>query len=287
MPRGLAQKTQDLIDAAALILAEIQPATVRGVCYQLFNRKLIPNMSKSSTGKVSRLLVQARERELIPWEWIVDETRQVELVSSWRDPERFMRTVIHSYRKDRWADQPSRVMVVSEKGTVGGVLRPITERYGIPFQVFHGFGSATALNDLADRSMSGDRLLVILYVGDHDPSGRYMSDHDLAQRLDRYGGYAHIERVAVTPAHITAHNLMTFSAHEKRTDARHDWFVDHYGQTCCELDALNPNVLRELVEEAIVARLDRETWQRAEDVQAVEMASIADFIQSYPGTVTA
>ncbi len=287
MPRGLAQKTQDLIDAAAQILAEIHPATVRGVCYQLFNHKLIPDMSKNSTGKVSRLLVQARERELIPWEWIVDETRQVELVSSWSEPDRFMRDVIHSYRKDRWADQPSRVMVVSEKGTVGGVLRPITERYGIPFQVFHGFGSATALNDLADRSMSGDRLLVILYVGDHDPSGRYMSDQDLARRLDRYGGDAEIERVAVTSAHIRAYNLMTFSAAEKKTDARHDWFVDHYGQTCCELDALNPNVLRGLVEEAIIERLDLEAWQRAEYVQAVEMASIADFIQSYPGTASA
>ncbi len=72
MPRGLARKTQDLIDAAALILAEIQPATVRGVCYQLFNRKLIPDMLKNSTAKVSRVLVQARERELIPWGWIVD-----------------------------------------------------------------------------------------------------------------------------------------------------------------------------------------------------------------------
>ncbi len=286
MPRGLARKTQDLIDAAALILAEIQPATVRAVCYQLFNRKLIPDMSKNSTAKVSRVLVQARERELIPWGWIVDETRQVELVGTWRDPERFMRSVSHSYRKDRWADQPSRVMVVSEKGTVGEVLRPITERYGIPFQVFHGFGSATALNDLADRSLSGGRPLVILYVGDHDPSGRYMSDHDLSQRLDRYGGYAQIERVAVTASHITAHDLMTFSAREKTTDARHDWFVDRYGQTCCELDALNPNVLRGLVEDAIVARLDREAWDRAEDIQAVEMASIADFIRSYPGTAS-
>ncbi len=50
------------------------------------------------------------------------------------------------------------------------------------------------------------------------------------------------------------------------------------------LDALNPNVLRGLVEDAIVARLDREAWDRAEAIQAVEMSSIADFIRSYPGT---
>ncbi len=287
MPRGLTQETKDLIDAAARILAATHPATVRGVCYQLFNRKLIPDMSKKSTGRVSRILVQARERELIPWGWIVDETREAELVSSWQNPEGYMHTVLHSYRKDRWADQPSRVMVVSEKATVGGVLRPVTERYGVPFQVFHGFGSATAINDLAVASMSDDRELVILYVGDHDPSGRYMSDQDLAQRLERYGGDAEIERVAVEPWDITNYGLMTFPAHEKKTDARHAWFVSRYGQTCCELDALNPNVLRQLVEAAIIGHLDMEAWQRAEEVQAVEMASLAEFIQSYPGMASA
>lgn len=287
MPRGLAQKTQDLIDAAVAILSNIQPATVRGVCYQLFNRKLIPNMSKNSTARVSRVLVQARERELIPWEWIVDETRQVELVSSWRDPKRYMHTVMHSYRKDRWADQPHQVMVVSEKGTVGGVLRPVTEQYGVPFQVYHGFGSATALHDLADRSMSDDRLLIILYVGDHDPSGRYMSDVDLDARLERYGGVAHIERVAVTLEQIKAYNLMTFRASEKTTDARPPWFVDRHGQTCCELDALNPNTLRGLVAEAILRHLDQEAWNRADEIESVEMASLSDFFRSYPGTASA
>ncbi len=287
MPRGLAQQTQDLIDAAASILADIQPATVRGVCYQLFNRKLIPDMSRNSTQRVSRILVQARERGIIPWEWIVDETRPVELVSSWSDPDRFMRDVIRSYRKDRWADQPYRVMVISEKGTVGGVLRPITEEYGVPFLVCHGFGSATALHDLAERSASDIRPLVILYVGDHDPSGRYMSDRDLAERLDRYDGDATIERVAVMKEQIEDYDLLTFPAHEKKTDARHPWFVDRYGQTCCELDALNPNDLRRVVENAILDHLDWDLWDRAEEIQDVEMTSISDFIRSWPGAASA
>ena len=287
MPRGLAQGTQNLIAAAAAILARIQPATVRGICYQLFNRKLIPGMSRGSTQKVSRILVQARERGIIPWEWIVDETRPVELVSSWRDPERFMQTVSWSYRKDRWADQPRRVMVVSEKGTVGGVIRPITEKYGVPFLVCHGFGSATALHDLAKRSASDSRPLVLLYVGDHDPSGRYMSDIDLDKRIDRYDGAAFIQRVAVTEEQITQHRLLTFPAREKTADVRHAWFVKEYGETCCELDALNPNVLRQLVEDAILTHLDQDLWDRAEEIQEVEMTSISDFIRSWPGAASA
>ena len=41
------------------------------------------NYSKGQTQKVWRLLVHAREDGIIPWEWIVDETREPERVSSW------------------------------------------------------------------------------------------------------------------------------------------------------------------------------------------------------------
>ena len=287
MPRGLTRPTLDLIDAAATILADIQPATVRGVCYQFFNRKLIPDMSKNSTAKVSRILVMARERGLIPWGWIVDETRPVELVSSWDDPDNYLDCVIAGYRKDRWISQPRRVMVVSEKGTIGGLLRPVIRKYGVPFQVYHGFGSATALHDLAKRSRSDRRVLAILYVGDHDPSGRYMSDLDLGERLERYNGVAYIERVAVTEEQIEDHELMTFSANEKKADARHPWFVEHHGETCCELDALNPNTLRQLVEDAILWHLDQDAWNQAGSTEEAEATSIGDFIRSYPGMASA
>src|SRR5215218_10080252 len=42
MPRGLATKTVDLVAVCHDILEVEQPLTVRGVCYRLFNRKLIP-----------------------------------------------------------------------------------------------------------------------------------------------------------------------------------------------------------------------------------------------------
>ena len=81
--RGMAQKSLDLIDACRGILEEIQPTSVRSVCYQLFTRRLIPNMSRSETAKVSRLLVTARETGAIPWSHIVDETRAAERVNGW------------------------------------------------------------------------------------------------------------------------------------------------------------------------------------------------------------
>jgi len=283
MPRGMATKTLDLIEAATEILERTQPATVRGVCYQLFNRRIIPDMSKGSTDRVSRALVRAREAGTIPWAWIVDDTRAVELAATWDDPDAYMETVTDSYRRDRWSGQPQRLMIVSEKGTVGGVLRPVIRRWGLPFAVYHGFGSATAVMDLAGRSVADRRPLTILYVGDHDPSGRYMSDADLPGRLERYGGAAAIKRVAVTAPQIAADGLLTFSADQKLKDARHAWFARTHGGTCCELDAMDPNRLRERVEAAVVAHLDVAAWERAGATEEAEVASLRDFFASWQG----
>jgi hypothetical protein len=64
--RDMAKKTIELRQRCHEILEEIEPATVRAVCYRLFVQKLIPDMSKNSTGKVSRILTGAREDGEIP-----------------------------------------------------------------------------------------------------------------------------------------------------------------------------------------------------------------------------
>jgi hypothetical protein len=192
--RAKSRASLDLIRSAYEILETIQPASVRAVCYQLFIRRVIPDMSLSSTRRVGAQLVYAREHEMIPWSWIVDETREAERVSQWEDAAQFADAVQRSYRRDRWQDQPRLVEVWSEKGTVRGTLAPVLDQYGVTFRVMHGFGSATVVHDVAE----GTSDVLALYVGDWDPSGMYMSEVDLPGRLERYGGDAEIERVALT-----------------------------------------------------------------------------------------
>lgn len=67
------------------IVAERSPITVRGVCYALFTRGLIPDMSVGSTGKVSRVMTDMRERDELDWTLIVDGSRAVDRVPMWRD----------------------------------------------------------------------------------------------------------------------------------------------------------------------------------------------------------
>jgi hypothetical protein len=179
--RGMARASLDLIQAMRVIAEATQPITGRGVGYKLFTAKLIKSMSTNEMQKVYRLLRIAREQGDIPWEWIVDETRELERVPTWDNPEQYARTVARSYRRDFWNQQPVRIEVWSEKGTIRGVLKPVLDHYAVGFRVMHGFTSATAVNDVAEDGDGRD--LIVLYVGDLDPSGMFMSECDLPKRL--------------------------------------------------------------------------------------------------------
>jgi hypothetical protein len=147
--RGLAKASIDLIEAMRKAAKAAQPITGRGIGYKLFAAGLTPSMDLPVMKRVYRLLKIAREQGMIPWEWIVDETRGLEICSSWDDPAAFVRTVGRAYRRDFWTQQPVRVEVWSEKGTVRGVLAPVLDKYGVGFRVMHGFNSATQVYDIA------------------------------------------------------------------------------------------------------------------------------------------
>jgi hypothetical protein len=276
--RGMAKASLDLIETMFDIAEGTQPITGRGVGYKLFSRGLIPSMKKSDMQRVYRLLKQAREQDIIPPEWIVDETRSLEISATWDNPDQFVRSLQRSYRREFWNQQPLRVQVWSEKGTVRGVLAPVLDRFGVGFNPVHGFNSATSVHDVAIDD--DGRPLVVLYVGDYDPSGMYMSEKDLPNRLSKYeGDHVEIRRIAATREQMRG--LTSFPAGDKQTDTRYKWFVANYGHECWELDAMDPNDLRNCVEAAIKELIEPIAWERCETVNAAERASIHDFLGSY------
>jgi len=270
--RGMARRSLDLIDAMAKIIEEVEPITGRGVGYKLFTAGLIPSMSRSNMQRVYRLLKQAREEELIPWEWIVDETRSLEKVSAWDDPNEFAEAAAAQYRRDFWAQQPNRCQVWSEKGTVRGVLAPVLDHFGVGFRVMHGFTSATTAHEIAEDDDGRD--LTALYVGDYDPSGLYMSEFDLPDRLEKYGGYhVEVKRIALIKGQLSG--LPSFPASDKRKDPRYRWFIQKHGRQCWEIDALDPRTLRNLIKGAIRNCIgDQEAWERCERINQAEKESL-------------
>jgi len=90
----------------------------------------------------------------------------------------------------------------------------------------------------------------VYHFGDFDPSGQ-----DAARAIEKglrqhaQSAEIHFERIAVTPRQIAEWNLP--SRPTKQSDCR----AKKFGPVSVELDAINPNKLRELVEEAVTRHL--------------------------------
>ena len=189
----------------------------------------------------------------------------------WRDLGDYRGAVLNSYRRDVWRNQPVRIDVWSEKGTVRGTLAPVLNDLRVTFRVFHGNCSTTVVHDIAAKSQQTDTPLVAFYVGDLDPSGAYMSDVDLPARLRRHGAHnVTFQRLALTVADTG--DLPDFEA--KTTDTRRPWHVERYGRRCWELDAMSPAVLRERVREAIEARIEPNSWNHALAAERTDRAEL-------------
>ena len=175
--RGMAQRSLDLIEAMRAIAEAAQPITGRGVGYKLFTAGLIPSMSTQRyAARLSPAQGGARAGRSSRGSGL--STRPApRATSTWDDPDAYARAVARSYRRDFWNQQPVRVEVWSEKGTVRGVLAPVLDEYAVGFRVMHGFCGATTVHDVAQDD--DGRELIALYVGDYDPCGMFMSEHDL------------------------------------------------------------------------------------------------------------
>jgi hypothetical protein len=144
----------------------------------------------------------------------------------------------------------------------------------------HGYGSTTAVHQIAEETQRATKRLTVFYVGDWDPSGLHMSAIDLPTRLTRYDGAATIVRLALQEGDLAA--LPSFSAETKRNDPRFAWFRECYGSTCWELDALSPVILRDRLDRAIADRLDWEAWDRAAIAEAAERESLTSILSAWP-----
>ena len=281
--RGKAQATLVLEQAILDIVEERAPITVRGVCYALFVRQLIPSMDKGHTQRISRIMTEMRESETLDWKQVVDGSRMVERPSVWGEPDAIIKAAVRGYRRDYWQDQLTIVEVWAEKSTVQGVLAPVLDEFGVTFRIMKGFGSFTAVRQAAedsnDLALDGSKETVALYLGDWDPSGLYMSNTDLPSRLARYGGQWHLQRIAILKQ--DTRRLPHFDVTTKSGDARYRWFVERYGQRCWELDAMNPNDLRERVRKEIERRIDWTMWNRAIEIEEAEIESMKDFHKAW------
>src|SRR5262249_30195210 len=151
----------------------------------------------------------------------------------------------------------------SEKGTVRGTIGPLIRDYGVGFFPVGGFADWTEIGNKMRTIASDPRPYTILYVGDCDPSGMCMSEDDLPKRFASMALPVTIRRLGLFPEQARLAGLASFPATDKRTDSRYSRYVARYGDTCWELDAMNPVRLRDLIAHAIEDHItDQAAWRR-------------------------
>jgi hypothetical protein len=119
-----------------------------------------------------------------------------------------------------------------------------------------GYSSASAMYESADRikSEGRDRVSVIFYLGDHDPSGEDMV-RDIEDRLCEFGCEAlTVRKIALTTEQVDKYKPPPNPA--KLTDSRAAAYVRKHGASSWEVDALPPDVLAQLVRAAFEAIID-------------------------------
>lgn len=253
--------------------------TVRQIYYQLVARGHVENTVRSYEN-VQGMLNNARLAGLIDWDAIEDRTREITERSHWPSGSSILWSCAHSYHEDMWQDQDTRIFVVVEKEALAGVLDRVCREWDLPLLAARGYPSATTLRELAkNRIMRAHQEIVVLHLGDHDPSGIDMS-RDLMERLSLFSRERvniDFRRLALNMDQVEAEKPPPNPA--KVTDSRYEQYRREFGEESWELDALSPSYLHDLVSEEVQTMIDWAAWneteERIENVRA-RLSKLAD-----------
>lgn len=123
-------------------------------------------------------------------------------------------------------------------------------------------------DDAGDQIESIDKEVVVLYLGDHDPSGEDMV-RDIEARLNEFGvPNLKVVKIALTLEQVRRYKLPSNPA--KVRDARAKAYIEKFGNDSWEVDAIPPRELNALVERAIARYTDRELLAAAVAREAAE-----------------
>lgn len=277
-PRGFIQwkprsKTALLVSEVKSILDEYRsflPMTIRQIFYRLVATTGYEKTEKGYS-RLCETLNRARRARLISFDAIRDDGFHRSGFLGWEDVDEAkasLREQALQYTVDRQRGQESHLVVWCEARGMVPQLEKIAMRYSVPVYSSGGFDSVTVKHDIAHEFSIYDHVKV-LHIGDHDPSGVHVFgslDEDVSEFLVAYGGDAEFIRLAVTPEHIEELGLPT--APPKATDRR------SFSGMTCQAEALPPDTLARILEDAITSRIDLELYDqvlREEDDERHEL----------------
>jgi hypothetical protein len=136
----------------------------------------------------------------------------------------------------------NKVELWMEKDSIRNFVEELATKYKIAMQVQRGFGSLSMYRDALIRSRERG-VECILYIGDFDPSGL------LIEEVTGKEMNIVVKRICLTSQQIEKYRPPSRPLNMK--DSRAKNYAKRYGNKCWEVEALEPTVLLNIVENAL------------------------------------
>lgn len=259
--------------------------TLRQAYYQLVARGYIPN-NEHSYKNIGALINDGRLAGLIDWYSIVDRTRFIRKNSHWEKPEDVILSAKYSYLLDKWDGQPNYVEVWVEKDALIDIVGQACKPIDTPFFSCRGYTSQSEMWAAAQRFIRQNNIrenCFIIHLGDHDPSGIDMT-RDIAERLELFGAYVEVKRVALTMDQVNEYNPPPNPA--KITDTRSSKYIREFGNESWELDALEPQMLANLITNEVTALRDDAIYEEICEREAKEKDELQILVDHYDSVIS-
>ena len=260
------------------------PLSDRQIHYALLNDPPLIHASKpdstyrndkDSYGKLTELLTRARIVGYIPMDVISDITRPVTVWNVYRDTGVYLADEVNDFCRGYWRDlmqsQPNHIEIVGEKNTVASIIRSVAMEYCIPTTIGRGYCSLRPRYDIAQRfRKSGKERLVLLMLSDFDPDGEEIA-HSFARSLRDDFDIENIEpvKVALTAAQVEQFDLPP-AMQAKATSSNYKRFSDKHGDDVWELEALPPETLQGVLQEAVDSVIDVDAFNNEIDEEKAD-----------------
>jgi hypothetical protein len=250
-----------------------RPMTVRQVFYQATVKGIVEK-AESGYAKVQTDLTLMRRAGELPYDWLADNTRWQRKPTTFDSVEEALRDTARFYRKSLWTNADAYVEIWLEKDALSGVIYPVTSMYDVPLMVARGYASLSFLYSAAEFINTLDVPIFIYHLGDFDPSGVNAGDK-IEETLREMASDADITfaRIAVTPEQINYWELPTRPT--KSSDTRSKGF----GNISVELDAIEPNQLRDVVQRAIEQHLPQDQFEVLKAAEQSEREIISRLVR--------
>jgi len=247
---------QEMEERAEFLIAyaEEHGPVMRGLYYQAESANL-PGITKDERcyDLIQRQVLALRRAGRLPYDTIADATRWMRKPRSHDSIRDALAETARTYRRNLWRDSDDYVEIWIEKDALAGVIYPVTQLNDVPLMVTRGFSSETFAYSAVEARGDDWRDYHVYALFDFDRSGQDAANA-LKEKLERFA--------KDKPFNVVFHNLVLA-----------EWQIDAYGLStrqpkrttaadrrwphdiACELDALPPDALRTIVQDAIEEHL--------------------------------